>query len=714
MQTKMPRPAEKSKQSQAVHSSPQLLAEPQAIFEDHREQSTQLKTAKANMAASPQQQNLQVLQAKMNAGSGVQQLKAQQTHFNQLLQPNAPQAIQRREDEEPLQGKFETYAEPTAQLAEAATPTVKPNNTGLPDNLKSGIENLSGISMDHVKVHYNSAKPAQLQAHAYAQGSDIHVAPGQEQHLPHEAWHVVQQAQGRVKPTLQMKGDVQVNDDVSLEAEADVMGMMSYSQPQIGSAPIVPRQTTTATPNVIQGYFETHESQYQSEEDIKQNRTLFLPKSKEAVFGASISEEIFKTLVAWATDNEDWGSNWSEESVVEHLYEQIKNRISEDPDYEINTEGDPREYFDNLIGKNSELAYTNWIPAMNNMEYYVANLRQVLDDDSDIAVVNDYMAKLYEFKKQMMDLKTTLNSAKPTDYDLTIQIKSFLAQTSSKIINLFNELKKVFPLHSGGFSAKGRAHDMETSSMDLDGYTADNSYLKNTTLDGAALMPSSINKKHLNVMETAADITMPAELKQIINTKGLDAGLKVYENILGATVETPQPETYSNTPVSKDRDGGQAVNMLNVSATAYAMMSNVPNWQSKKWEWLHVRAASLGGATNGTNLVVGTRDANTHMMPFESNVRTLASLVGENDNYDELKVSFAVNNQYGVAKHRFNEILIKWTIKKSETASMGTRDLNGEAKFSPLSTASSISKDEVKIIEDALKDKRDGLKEQDF
>ena len=27
---------------------------------------------------------------------------------------------------------------------------------------------------------------------AYAQGSDIHLAPGQEQHLPHEAWHVVQ------------------------------------------------------------------------------------------------------------------------------------------------------------------------------------------------------------------------------------------------------------------------------------------------------------------------------------------------------------------------------------------------------------------------------------------------------------------------------------------------------------------------------------------
>lgn len=103
-------------------------------------------------------------------------------------------------------------------------PAQKPNNTGLPDHLKAGIENLSGLSMDHVKVHYNSSMPAQLNALAYAQGSDIHVAPGQEQHLPHEAWHVVQQAQGRVKPTMQMAGGAVVNDDRGLESEADVMG----------------------------------------------------------------------------------------------------------------------------------------------------------------------------------------------------------------------------------------------------------------------------------------------------------------------------------------------------------------------------------------------------------------------------------------------------------------------------------------------------------
>ncbi|WP_198669820.1 LirA/MavJ family T4SS effector [Cognataquiflexum aquatile] len=133
------------------------------------------------------------------------------------------------EEEEPLQGKFETAQREgieDEELLQGKFETVQQqiNNTGLPDNLKSGIENLSGYAMDDVKVHYNSPKPASLQAHAHAQGTEIHLASGQEKHLPHEAWHVVQQKQGRVKPTLQMKGGVNVNDDAGLEKEAEVMG----------------------------------------------------------------------------------------------------------------------------------------------------------------------------------------------------------------------------------------------------------------------------------------------------------------------------------------------------------------------------------------------------------------------------------------------------------------------------------------------------------
>jgi hypothetical protein len=107
----------------------------------------------------------------------------------------------------------------------------KENKTGLPDNLKSGMENLSGMSLEHVNVHYNSSKPAAVQAHAYAQGSDIHLASGQEKHLPHELGHVVQQAQGRVQPTTSVSG-MAVNDNAGLEIEATIMGNKALQKVQ--------------------------------------------------------------------------------------------------------------------------------------------------------------------------------------------------------------------------------------------------------------------------------------------------------------------------------------------------------------------------------------------------------------------------------------------------------------------------------------------------
>ncbi|WP_025146694.1 DUF4157 domain-containing protein [Pedobacter jeongneungensis] len=136
------------------------------------------------------------------------------------LDDKRPQAIAQRK----LQIGADDYVQQQAHPVQK-----KGTGTGLPDNLKNGIENLSGLSMDDVNVHYNSNQPAQLQAHAYAQGTDIHIAAGQEKHLPHEAWHVVQQKQGKVKPTLQLKGTVNVNDDKGLEDEADIMGAKAMS-----------------------------------------------------------------------------------------------------------------------------------------------------------------------------------------------------------------------------------------------------------------------------------------------------------------------------------------------------------------------------------------------------------------------------------------------------------------------------------------------------
>jgi hypothetical protein len=107
-----------------------------------------------------------------------------------------------------------------------ARPGPSPSPSGgarLPPALQQGVESLSGLSLDDVTVHRNSSLPAELGAFAYARGTDIHLGPGQEGQMPHEAWHVVQQKQGRVRPTLQLKGAA-VNDDSGLEGEADRKG----------------------------------------------------------------------------------------------------------------------------------------------------------------------------------------------------------------------------------------------------------------------------------------------------------------------------------------------------------------------------------------------------------------------------------------------------------------------------------------------------------
>lgn len=160
------------------------------------------------------------VQAKLAVGDKSEQATVQRMEEDDELQMKSmAETVQRQgalEDEELVQGKF-------APTQRQRTGAAGENRTGMPDQLRSGLEQLSGMDMSGVRVHRNSARPANLQAHAYAQGQDIHLAPGQDRHLPHEAWHVVQQMQGRVRPTMQVEGAA-VNDDVGLEREADQMG----------------------------------------------------------------------------------------------------------------------------------------------------------------------------------------------------------------------------------------------------------------------------------------------------------------------------------------------------------------------------------------------------------------------------------------------------------------------------------------------------------
>ncbi|MBW8874117.1 MAG: DNA/RNA non-specific endonuclease [Acidobacteria bacterium] len=94
---------------------------------------------------------------------------------------------------------------------------------GLPGPLRAHLEWASGVNLGGLRVYHNSPEPAQYRALAFLRGNAIHLAPGEDEQLPHEAWHAVQQRQGRVKPTGQIE-NVALNDDRGLEREAAEIG----------------------------------------------------------------------------------------------------------------------------------------------------------------------------------------------------------------------------------------------------------------------------------------------------------------------------------------------------------------------------------------------------------------------------------------------------------------------------------------------------------
>jgi len=99
----------------------------------------------------------------------------------------------------------------------------------LPDAVQQKMEGAFGHDFSRVRVHHGD-HAASIGAQAYAQGEHIHFARGRysphshegQRLLGHELAHVVQQRAGRVA-VPQGKG-LPINEDRSLEAEADAMG----------------------------------------------------------------------------------------------------------------------------------------------------------------------------------------------------------------------------------------------------------------------------------------------------------------------------------------------------------------------------------------------------------------------------------------------------------------------------------------------------------
>jgi hypothetical protein len=174
--------------------------------------------------------------------------------------------------------------------------------------------------------------------------------------------------------------------------------------------------------------------------------------------------------------------------------------------------------------------------------------------------------------------------------------------------------------------------------------------------------------------------------------------------LAGLPVATPSESVdYTAKPATQDRGNGQAVAMNNTTAKGYAWYSDVHGWMENRWEWLHVKAAQLGGETTAHNLVLGTRDANTMMMPFESFIATLSRRVKRNNRIlDRLSVTWKLSSPVTGSTHVYNKIDIKWVLHPVVGAADHVKtvcdDASGEVSFSPMYVNTILMQSEVRTI----------------
>ncbi|MFT4780253.1 MAG: hypothetical protein ACI923_002798 [Flavobacteriales bacterium] len=336
---------------------------------------------------------------------------------------NRPEAVTQRKSQEIANNSLQVsqlrasqdmannsgHAEQVAQLQPMADnassqqqePTQKKeNNTGLPDNLKTGMESLSGMPLDDVKVHRNSDKPAQLQAHAYAQGTDIHLGPGQEKHLPHEAWHVVQQKQGRVNPTMQMKGKVNVNDDAGLEKEADIMG---------ANALVLHSETTT-------------KDNIGANKNISGNNTT-VQRAKSNTVQMGRKSNVSKVL---AIANRDYSDDFAED------YEELESREASSDEQETVSEQMANEVEGELDDTPSEgtLFVKFYQPKFSKIDA----LQSKAETFGEKYTNRDVTSEVYDIDGVQEDLGVLVNEIKPHMEGLKVDImKSYGAVSGTSI-----------------------------------------------------------------------------------------------------------------------------------------------------------------------------------------------------------------------------------------------------------------------------------------
>lgn len=165
-------------------------------------------------------------------------------------------------------------------------PSSKPN-ADLPRNLQNKLEAAFGEDFSKVAIQKNSQEASKLNALAYTQGEKMHFAPGEyspnsekgKNLIGHEFTHIVQQRNKVVSPTHVLGKGGTLNEDKSLENEADSLGkkailgepISQYQSPSLGIRNSL--RTVQAKSNVIQRAIKTWGGEWDTDQyDLRKDK----------------------------------------------------------------------------------------------------------------------------------------------------------------------------------------------------------------------------------------------------------------------------------------------------------------------------------------------------------------------------------------------------------------------------------------------------------
>ncbi|MEO0552141.1 MAG: hypothetical protein AAF149_03005 [Bacteroidota bacterium] len=261
--------------------------------------------------------------------------------------------------------------------------------------------------------------------------------------------------------------------------------------------------------------------------------------------------------------------------------------------------------------------------------------------------------------------------------------------------------------------AIGRANAMRGVTKERDGrHQMDDTYVANSRIDGSRILDGGehIYKENPRVDQRGGARIIPGKVQNAHLTDVEKRNeLQKFENS-NNPIRVPQ---FINHP-REIRDGGRvsaSTALGGMNAKAYAYITDVAGWENMDFEWLHIRANSLGGASNGTNFVVGTKDTNTQMIPYEVHIKNVAHILSNSSYFKnwQMRVRFNAAGNNAQSNHKVQQIIIEWEVQSPDKKTT----YEGSATFLPLYTQTNISKQEIGWIQEKLEEQRYEMREPD-